>query len=39
MLCVCEVFALGCDGHTVKISCKVIGRKLVLEKKHFLKAF
>lgn len=39
MFCVCEMFALGCDEHTVKIACKVIGRKLMLEKKHFLNMF
>lgn len=39
MLCVCEVFVLRCDEHTVKIACKVIGRKLVQENKHFLKVF
>lgn len=39
MLCACEMFVLGCVEHTVKIACKVIGRKLLQEKKCFLKVF
>lgn len=39
MLCACEMFVLGFDEHTVKIACKVIGRKLVQENKCFLKVF
>lgn len=39
MLHVCEIFVLGCDEHTVKIACKVTGKKLVQENKCFLKMF
>lgn len=39
MLRVCEMLVLGCHEHTVKMAWKIIGRKLVQEKKCFLKVF
>lgn len=39
MLRVWEMLILSCDEHMVKITWKEIGRKLVQEKKCFLKVF